>query len=239
MDRALRSESSAKSFRVYYGHDAVEIDRLRDCDLLVFEPRGWTQEHLEALRAPGGPKLIGYLSAFAWPDWAGPTRWWWGPKERDETWQAWWYSMASRGWRYKVTGLAKDVLASCDGIFLDNLDRLQDDPFGLPFFLKWLQRIKEKWPTTYLLGNRGFANWDALCPHLNGVLFENLSDRAFGPDDKKWVTLQLERCRYEKIELFALDYDTRRDSEASQRYRSLESEMAYYCAPDENLQTLS
>ncbi len=147
--------------------------------------------------------------------------------------------MASRGWRYKVSKLSEAVMEKCDGIFLDNLDRLQDDKAGMPFLLTWLKDIKQKWPHAYLLGNRGFSNWDALRPHLDGVLFENLSDQAFSIDDKKWVAMHLEQCRFDKIDLFALDYETRRASEDAKRYRSLAPTMAYYCAPDESLQTLS
>ena len=224
------------SFLVYYGHDPALISRLREASMLVFEPRGWTAQQLAQLQAPGGPRLLGYLSPFAWPEWAGPARWWWGPATPDPQWKARWYSLTWPGWRRKVRQLARPLGQSCHGIFLDNLDRLEADPGSLPRLCRLLADLRRDWPNAYLLGNRGFAHWDQLKLALDGVLVENLADVAFSAADRSWVEEQLRRVR--EADLFALDYATRCAPEEARRLRDLHPQMRYYLAPDESLQTL-
>lgn len=226
-------------FLVYYGHAEEMIPRLRDCEILVFEPRGWSASALEQLKAPNGPKLIGYLSAFAWPEWAGPKRWWWGRPIHDPEWNAWWLTLASWGWRYQVGRLWRDVKTHCDGIFLDNLDRLEQDPKGVEPFLKLLAQIKSAWPEVYLLGNRGFAHWKQLRSHLDGVLFENMTDSGFSGSDRNWVREQLATLRHPGVDIYGLDYQSRFDVEESESLRVEFPKMAYYCAPDQSLQSLA
>lgn len=225
------------SLLVYYGHDEALLERLRQCEYLVFEPRGWSSAALRALAAPGGPRLLGYLSPFAWPDWAGPARWWWGPWERDEEWSARWYSLRWPGWRHQVRRLLRSLRLSCDGVFLDNLDRLQANPASLPHLLDLLRELRRDWPQTYVLGNRGFQHWESLSSQVDGSLLENLSDSSFSRADHVWVEAQL--ARVAPRELFALDYADRYMPEVAQKLRDRYPEMRYYLAPDRSLQSLS
>lgn len=235
----FEGKGRAVKFLVYYGHAEELLPQLRECDVLVFEPRGWSESALRELRAPGGPKLIGYLSAFAWPEWAGRRRWWWGKPEHDPEWDAWWLSLSSFGWRYKVGRLWRDVRLNCDGIFLDNLDRLEQDPKSLRPLLKLLEQIRGAWPEVYLLGNRGFGHWKELRSHLSGVLFENMTDAGFGSSDRAWVKEQLDRLRHPGIDIYALDYQSRFDAEESEALRGDYPKLRYYCAPDQGLQSLA
>lgn len=223
---------------VYYGHDPQLLPALRQAKVLVFEARGWSPQHLAVLRQPGGPRLLGYLSPLAWPRWAGPYRWWWGPWQADPTWDARWYSLAWPGWRRQVRTLARQARTVCHGLFLDNLDRLRDDPRSLPHLERFLSELRRQWPDVYLLGNRGFAHWDRLAPLLDGVLVENLSDRAFTTADRGWLEQQLRRLEQPERELFALDYATRCLPEEAARLRELFPRLRYYLAPDERLQSL-
>ena len=225
------------SFLVYYGHDLSNLQRLRQCEVLVFEPRGWSGEALEQLKAPGGPRLLGYLSPFAWPAWAGPSRWWWGPSTPDPQWGARWYSLAGAGWRRQVMFLARAVQACCDGVFLDNLDRLQADPASLPFLLDLLASLRREWPGGYFLGNRGFAHWDFLRSQLDAVLLESMADSGFSSQDRRWVKEQLGRVAPK--DLFSLDYADRCDPGLADELRALHPEMRYYRAPDQSLQSLA
>jgi hypothetical protein len=222
-------------FLVYYGHDEKLVERLAQTDLLIFESRGWSEQQLAQLRAEGG-KLIGYLSPFAWPDWLGPVKWWWGAKERDEEWNAWWLTLASRGWRHRVGQMWKSLRPGLDGLFFDNLDRLERDPKSLKPFLALLQNIRREWPGTILIGNRGFQHWSSLGRHFDGVLFENLTDSAFSAADRRWVEEKLLELQGSKV--YALDYETRKVEAEASRLRSLFPKMAYYCAPDESLQSV-
>lgn len=224
------------SFLVYYGHDASLLPQLRQCRTLVFEPRGWSEEKLQSLRAPGGPRLLGYLSPFAWPAWAGSSRWWWGPSIPDPEWGARWYSLTWAGWRRQVKSLACAVRACCDGVFLDNLDRLQVDSASLPHLLEFLAWLRRDWPGAYLLGNRGFAHWDSLGSRLDGVLVENLADSSFSVQDRRWVEEQL--ARVAPKDLFGLDYADRCDPAVGEGLQTRFPKMAYYKAPDQSLQSL-
>lgn len=222
-------------FLVYYGHDQSLIPSLSLSELLICESRGWSDSDLLALRSQGA-KIIGYISPFAWPDWMGPSKWWWGSKQRDPQWNAWWFNPASLGWRYQLSFMCKALKPRVDGLFFDNLDRLQVQPEALKSLLKLLRTIRKQWPEALLIGNRGFDHWDALKPYLDGVLFENLTDLAFTRNDKNWVESQLHRLGAHKV--YALDYQTRRVEAEATRLQSLFPNMRYYCAPNENLQTL-
>ena len=227
--------------RIYYGHDPCLLNELRQSDVLVFEPRGWSQDELLKLKAPGGPKLLGYLSCFAWPDWAGPTSWWWGSKERDEQWKAWWYSLSSWGWRRRVSKLWKAVQESgCDGIFFDNLDRLDLDAPSKPYFSKLLTQIREAWPNSYFMGNRGLQHLNWLCPLVDAVLIENLTDQGFSRQDYGWIENKLMTLKHAPdTEIFGLDYESRFQAQESQRLLDLFPEIRYGRAPDEGLQGLA
>lgn len=223
---------------VYYGHDPALLPRLRQCQVLVFESQGWSPDHLAQLRGPGGPRLLGYLSPFAWPQWAGPARWWWGKSQPDPEWNARWHSLIWPGWRGQVRRLAALVRQNgCDGIFLDNLDRLEADPRSLPHLLKILQGLRREWPDVYLLGNRGFAHWSSLSSLLDGVLVENMSDRTFRESDRRWVEERIRQTASRDV--YALDYATLYSPEEARRMRELFPGLRSYVAPDQSLQTLA
>jgi hypothetical protein len=223
-------------FLVYYGHDEAYLDALTQTDLLIFEARGWSPVALQKIAAGPGKRLA-YLSPFAWSDWQGRPKWWWGKKERDPQWDAWWLSLASPGWRFQVHREWQTVLQGFDGIFFDNLDRLEQDPKSLKPFVDLLKTIKKARPDAILVGNRGFIHWPHFKSYLDGVLFENLTDQAFSDQDKRWVKSQLERL--ENTTVLALDYQTRRVDQEAQRLLHQFPNTVYYCAPNEGLQSLS
>lgn len=222
-------------FRVYYGHDQALIPQLRKAELLILEPAGWSDQQLADL-ASEGAKLVGYVSPLAWADWKGPVKWWWGSKERDYQWGAWWLSLNSPGWRYSFKKMCSRVLTRTGGLFLDNLDRLEKDEASLKPLLEILGGLKQKWPGARFVGNRGFSHLTQLRGTLDGVLFENLTDKAFSLKDREWVREQL--LNLQDTEVFALDYETRRDGEEATKLRERFSGMHYCCAPDESLQSL-
>lgn len=229
------SENETTPFTVYYGHDPAEVDRIVSFELAVLESRGWDPESWTRLQA-SPTKLIGYLSPFAWPDWLGKSRWWWGKKERDQEWGAWWYSLSSWGWRKRMSQMWRELPQGLDGYFFDNIDRLERDPASLPYFLRLLNEIRASQPNAVLIGNRGFTHWSRLRGHLDGILFENLTDQSFSLSDKKWVVSQLESLQDTTV--YALDYQTRRVEVESRRLLSLFPKLLYYCAPDESLQSI-
>lgn len=224
------------SFFVYYGHDPRLLNRLQEADLVILETRGWTPEQLASLQAKN-VKVLAYISPFAWPDWMGPVKWWWGSKERDPAWNAWWLSLSSMGWRRQVNRMWRQLQGPVDGLFFDNLDRLEQDPHSLKPFLRLLQNLRREWPQATLVGNRGFAHWPKLRPHLDGVLFENLTDKAFSAQDRRWVEEQL--LHLQGTQVYALDYHTRRVETQAREIQGRFPQMAYYCAPNESLQSVS
>ena len=223
-------------FRVYYGHDPALVPELRQAQLLILEPAGWSDEQLSELSAEGA-ELVGYVSPLAWADWKGPVKWWWGSKERDPEWSAWWLSLSSPGWRYSFRRMCIRALERTGGLFLDNLDRLQQDEASLKPLSEILADLKKKWSGARFLGNRGFAHLSQLRSQLDGILFENLTDRSFSSQDRSWVEEQL--LNLQGLQVFALDYATRRDEEEGARLLSRFPRMHYYCAPDESLQSLT
>ena len=128
------------------------------------------------------------------------------------------------------------VLKRTGGLFLDNLDRLQQDEASLKPLLDILADLRNSYPKARFLGNRGFAHLSQLRVYLSGVLFENLADRAFSPGDRAWVEDQL--MNLQGLQVFALDYATRRDEGEAVRLRSLFPRMHYCLAPDESLQSI-
>lgn len=231
-----KSQAKSPSFLVYYGHDTSLIPQLSEANLLILESRGWTDEELQQIRGDS-TKLIGYISPFAWPDWMGTVKWWWGKKERDPEWNAWWFSPSSWGWRRQLNTMWRELRPRVDGLFFDNLDRLEQDKQGLKALKKFLESIRQEWPEAHLIGNRGFSHWSHLNRYLDGVLFENLTDEAFSKGDRSWVEGQLETLRTTQV--YALDYQTRRVEPEAERLKSLFPRIQYYCAPDEGLQSLS
>ena len=227
---------SSSDFLVYYGHAPEALERLCGSELVIFESRGWKPEQLRRLKESEA-QLYAYLSPFAWPDWMGAVKWWWGSKERDPIWNAWWLKPSSRGWRYQLKKMCGDLAPRFDGLFLDNLDRLEQDPKSLQPFLRFLEKLRQQWPQMKLIGNRGFSHWSSLNKKFDGVLFENLTDRAFTSKDRAWVEEKLYSLQSTKI--YALDYQTRRVEQEAQRLRKLFPRLRYYCAPDESLQSLS
>ena len=209
---------------------------LKAVDLAIIEPEGWSDAQLSELQQ-AGTIVVGYVSAMAWADWKGPARWWWGGKERDEEWGAWWMSLTSWGWRRHFRSLCKRVLARCDGLFVDNLDRLQDDPDSVEPLRKLLQSLKKEFPGSHFVGNRGFAHLSALGSSFDGILFENLTDRAFSDADKRWVREQL--MNLQGLRVYALDYETRWDQKLTEELCGSFPRMLYYRAPDESLQGLA
>jgi hypothetical protein len=72
---------------------------------------------------------------------------------------------------------------------------------------------------------------------MDGVLFENLTDKAFSEKDKVWVREQL--LDLQGSQVYALDYTTRFDEREAEMLRRAHPTMHYYRAPDESLQSLS
>ena len=131
----------------------------------------------------------------------------------------------------------RGVRGDLDGLFFDNLDRLQQDPKSLKHFVTILQTIRQEWPDAHLIGNRGFDHWSQLGRHMDGILFENMTDQAFSSKDKAWVKSQLDKLK--KNQVYALDYQTRRVSTEADKLCAAFPEIKYYCAPNEGLQGLS
>lgn len=227
---------SGTSFVVYYGHDSQQIPRLKEFDLAIIESRGWSAEHLAELRS-GGTRLIGYISPVAWPDWQGIVKWWWGRKERDEEWKAWWLSLSSWGWRRQFRRMLRDLPSGLDGVFFDNLDRLDQDKASLKPLIKILKELRATWPDAHLIGNRGFAHWPSLRSHMDGILFENLTDKGFSPADRDWVKARLMELQGSQV--YALDYATRRVGPIAEELQKTYPKMLYYCAPNEGLQSVN
>jgi hypothetical protein len=224
------------SFLVYYGHDPALLPRLKEADLVILESQGWSDSQLGELR-DAGTTVVGYISPLAWADWKGSVKWWWGKKERDEAWNAWWLSLASRGWRWSVGRACRHILGRTNGLFFDNLDRFQQDRASVKPFVGILKSLREHCPEAVLIGNRGFAHWSRLQRYLDGVLFENMTDKAFGAKDRGWVREQLLDLPQSKV--YALDYSTRCDVSEAGELRQAYPKMQYYCAPDETLQGLN
>ena len=226
---------SKTPFLVYYGHDSSLIPQLQEADMLIFESRGWSDEDVQRLREKG-TKLIGYVSAIAWPDWLGPVKWWWGTKERDPQWGAWWLSLSSMGWRHQFNKMWREVGGSLDGLFFDNLDRLQQDPKSLQYLISILQSIRQEWPDGHFVGNRGFEHWSRIGKYFDGILFENMTDQAFTAQDRTWVSDQIQNLQ--RTQIYALDYKTRAVPKEVERLCVAFPQLKYYRAPDEGLQTL-
>jgi len=141
------------------------------------------------------------------------------------------------GWKFRVSQMWKSLRPGLDGLFFDNLDRLDQDPKALKPFLKILSQIRQTWPEAILIGNRGFSHWSSMSPYLDGILFENLTDSAFSAQDRNWVESKL--AELQSTQVYALDYETRRVEREARRLRSVFPNLSYYCAPDESLQRLS
>jgi len=161
------------NFVVYYGPDrSCDLARF---DLAILSPlRGgrsveWLNEQ--------GVLTIGYLSLTTvgdWEPWADDVEPGWVVGELVE-WEEPIINACEPGWWDIVLGEAIPFLIDKGfrGLFLDNLDVVEDFPWMAEALVGLIKAIRDRWPNLFLIQNRGFVLLNETAPYLDAVVFED------------------------------------------------------------------
>lgn len=128
------------------------------------------------------------------------------------------------------------------GLFLDTVDIQDHAPHTRPGVVELLARMRDAYPTTTIVVNRGFSILETVLAVADGVLFEAFSTHydgrgyaAWEGADLAWTGATVVRLRQasDHIPVFALDYAPPEDQELRERAkrRAQAYGMASFVAP--------
>ena len=166
-----------RSYAVYYGHAAADIQQLSNYDLAIVQPGSVNAAQLARLHADG-TRVIAYLSVGELdtssaaapnidPSWILGENKNWGSKFIDAS---------QPGWQQLIEREAAALLGrGFDGFFLDTLDTADVYPQAAPGLIKIVQELRGAHPDAVIVQNRGFSLLNQTAPSLDAVMFENFS----------------------------------------------------------------
>ncbi len=191
------------TFAVYYGDDSVE--ELEKFDLVILSPL-LQEEAIELNKF--GVITIGYLSLTTiggWEPWAKNVS-----KEmiigHYEEWGEKIVNVCDQRWREIVLNEAIPYILKkgFKGVFLDNLDMIDKYPFMRNCVIELVKDIREKYPNSIIVVNRGFSVIEDIAPYIDAVLFEgfgtyyNFSTKQYlkwQGNDYKWMINVAEKLK--------------------------------------------
>jgi len=160
------------SFVVYYGGDRVE--ELRNFDLAILSPL--LEDEVVELNNYG-VITVGYVSLTTVGDWEP-----WAKNVSDDMvvgsyveWGERIVNACDCRWEEILLNHAIPYILGkgFKGIFLDNLDMVDDYPFMKNCVIKLVKDIRKKHPNVIIVVNRGFAIVEDIAPYVDAVLFED------------------------------------------------------------------
>jgi len=161
------------TFAVYYGDD--EVDKLALFDLAILSPM-ISGEAVEKLNSHN-VVTVGYISIATiggWEPWANlvskdmvvgenPT---WGEKIVNACSSKWLNIIVYNAIPYVLNKGFK-------GVFLDNLDVIDEYPYMKSSIVEIIRRIREANPNIVIIVNRGFSISKEIAPYIDAILFED------------------------------------------------------------------
>jgi len=189
---------------VYYGEPSVEAyESLRGCEILVLPP---TVEPVEARRVASPRLVLGYVSLLTiggWEPWAKMV-----PRDiivgEWREWGEYVVNACSDEWR-KVLDYAVRYVESrgFDGVFLDNLDLVDEYEWMAGCAASLVARVREEHPGAKIMVNRGFSILDSIAPYIDHLLVESYpsyyeggSYKVWSGDDLVWI---VEKIRHAQV----------------------------------------
>ncbi len=160
------------SFVVYYGDNRVE--ELRMFDLAILSPL--LEEEIVELNNYG-VITIGYVSLTTVGGWEP-----WAKNVSDDLvvgsyveWREKTVNACDCRWEEILLDQAIPYILGkgFKGIFLDNLDMVDNYPFMKNCVRKIIRDIRRKYPSIIIVVNRGFAIVEDIAPYVDAVLFED------------------------------------------------------------------
>ena len=160
------------SFVVYYGDDRVE--ELRMFDLAILSPL--LEEEIVELNNYG-VITIGYVSLTTVGGWEP-----WAKNVSDDlvvgSYVEWGEKIVNAcdcRWEKILLNQAIPYILGkgFKGVFLDNLDMVDNYPFMKNCVIKLVKDIRKKYPNVIIVVNRGFTIVEDIAPYVDAVLFED------------------------------------------------------------------
>ena len=167
-----RDIHGVKSFIVYYGSDRVE--ELSRVDLAILSPL-IDKEVIEELDR-NNVITIGYISLTTIGHWEPWSR---NVSEdmivaRNPAWSEDIINVTDPRWQHIVLDEAIPYILDRGfrGVFLDNLDMVDQYPWMRDSIIKLVKMIRSRYPGIIMVVNRGFTLIDSIAPYIDAVLFE-------------------------------------------------------------------
>lgn len=211
---------TTQSLHLYYGRNYLEA--LTQYQRVVLQPNHYTSQKLLYLQQNQVSPLA-YLSLgesyidqpFNKP--ADNSDW---QRNLCNTyWQTRFVYVASKSWREKVLSKAEQYIKQgFQGFLLDNLDVVDLFPEEKQAMMSLIAELRESFPTSYLLANRGFSLLPEMVLLVDGLIFEAFSTRwhinklgetfhrKLPARDLKINSQRVDKLHYSGLDLYALDY---------------------------------
>jgi len=162
----------------------VPTEQIAKFDLAVLD----ADAHPPLVPLQGETTLLGYISLGEVADY----RWYWPEIEketwvlaRNPNWQSRFVDVRTEAWHRFVLDkiIPKILVKGFDGLFLDTLDTAEyleryhpekKYPGSEAAMIRLIHSIRKKYPSIYLMANRGFAILEQVADDIDGVLAESL-----------------------------------------------------------------
>ena len=245
-DRGQMKLHEVTHYACYYGWG--RLPQLATYDLAILQAAAYTSQEIAWLGAQGTSALA-YLSIGEAPSTEGDAPWVIrdpvsNAPLRNPQWGTLLVDCRSPAWQeHLLSSAIPELLAQgFAGLFLDTVDTQDHASHTRPGVVELLERMRDAYPTTTIIVNRGFSILETVLAIADGVLFEAFSTHyngrgyaAWEGTDLAWTGATVVRLRQasDHTPVFALDYAAPEDQELRGRAkrRAQAYGMASFVAP--------
>jgi polysaccharide biosynthesis protein PelA len=199
-DAAKRSLTGVQSYTIYYGAPTANaLRKLAAYDMVVVEPRLWSEAQVQTLQK-NGTKVIGYLSVLEQykssplladsedADYLKVN----GKRDWRSEWKSWSMDISSAHYRsLLVRDLEAQIVAKgLNGVFLDTVGNVDDGIWSDAIsnrqrdgVVSFVSALRAAYPTLSLIQNWGLTLLkDRTAPYIDGLLWEDFDPREVSGD---------------------------------------------------------
>jgi polysaccharide biosynthesis protein PelA len=187
----MTSLTGVSTFACYYGPN--RLAQIAAYDLVIVQAAHHAPAALAALRARG-VRVAAYLSIGEAPAAEADPRWTLldpatGASARNEQWDTVFVDCRSEAWRALLLDARIPQLLELgvDGLFLDTVDVQEAYPATRPGVEQLLGEIRDRFPASTLLINRGFGMLDTVRAIADGLVFESFTSYHDGAGYRAWA----------------------------------------------------
>lgn len=178
-----------------------------------------------------------------------------GAPKQNVNWGSYFVDAGNPVWQQKIINKSAEIISyGVDGLFMDTLDTVDLAYDTLPGMVSLVKKLKETYPETKLVANRGFTCLPYISSYIDGMMFESfnttydfVSNKVADLDEAANAYNETVACstinairRYDYFPVFALDYVNKNEIEyMTQSYynRSWQYDFIPYCTYDISLAT--